>query len=79
MDSPARPRTPIRRVGLLSRRTGKDKDGWIAVEEGGMKRDKGTIDALAIDRRGMLALACGLILASSAAVADPVGPVTKLP
>jgi SH3-like domain-containing protein len=57
---------------------GKDKDDRIAVKEGGMKRDKQTIDAFAIDRRGMLGLASGLILAS-AAFADPVGPVTKLP
>ena len=79
MGSPARPRTPIRRVGLLTRRVGKDKDDRIAVKEGGMKRDKQTIDAFAIDRRGMLGLASGLILASGAAFADPVGPVTKLP
>jgi SH3-like domain-containing protein len=79
MDSPARPRTPIRRVGLLSRRTGKDKDGWIAVREGGMNRDKRTLNALALARRGVLALACTLFLAPHAAFADPVGPVTKLP
>jgi SH3-like domain-containing protein len=79
MDSPARPRTPIRRVGLLSRRTGKDKDGWIAVKEGGMNRDKRTINALVFARRDVLALACALILAPHAALADPVGPVTKLP
>jgi SH3-like domain-containing protein len=58
---------------------GKDKDDRIAVKEGGMKRDKQTIDAFAIDRRGMLGLASGLILASGAAFADPVGPVTRLP
>jgi SH3-like domain-containing protein len=46
---------------------------------GGMRRDKRTIDALAIDRRGLLALACAMILASGGAIADPVGPVTKLP
>jgi SH3-like domain-containing protein len=79
MDSPARPRTPIRRVGLLSRETGKDKDGRIGLKEGGMRRDKRTINALAIGRRDVLALACALILAPRAAVADPVGPVTKLP
>jgi SH3-like domain-containing protein len=79
MDSPARPRTPIRRVGLLSRETGKDKDGRIGLKEGGMRRDKRTINALAIDRRDVLALACALIVAPRAAVADPVGPVTKLP
>jgi SH3-like domain-containing protein len=79
MDSPARPRTPIRRVGLLTRRAGKDKDGRIALEEGGMRRDKRTINALALNRRDVLGLACALILAPRAAVADPVGPVTKLP
>jgi SH3-like domain-containing protein len=79
MDSPARPRTPIRRVGLLSRRTGKDKDGGIAVKEGGMNRDKRTLNALVFARRGVLAMACAMILAPRAALADPVGPVTKLP
>jgi SH3-like domain-containing protein len=83
MGSPARPRTPLRRVGLLSRRTGKDKDGRIAVKEGGMNRDKRRINALALGRRDVLALACALILAPilvpPAALADPVGPVTKLP
>src|SRR5271163_2071582 len=79
MDSPASPRTPIRRIGLLSRRTGKDKDGRIAVKEGGMSRDKRTINALVLARRDVLALACALILGPGAALADPVGPVTKLP
>jgi SH3-like domain-containing protein len=78
MDSPARPR--IRSAGwLLSRRTGKDKDGRSAVKEGGMRRDKRTINSLAVDRRDVLALAYALIVAPCAAVADPVGPVTKLP
>jgi SH3-like domain-containing protein len=79
MDTPARPRIPIRRVGLLSRRTGKDKDGRTAVEEGGMKRDKRPINAFAIGRRAVLALGLTLLLAPCAAIADPVGPVTKLP
>jgi SH3-like domain-containing protein len=79
MDSPARPRTPIRRIGLLSRRTDNDKDGQIAVKEGGMNRDKRPINALALSRRKVLALACALILAPLAVLADPVGPVTKLP
>jgi SH3-like domain-containing protein len=79
MDWPARPRTSIRRVGLLSRRTGKDKDGRIAVKEGGMNRDKPTLNALVLGRRSVLALACALILAAPGALADPVGPVTKLP
>ena len=72
MDSPARPRTAIRRVGLLSRRTGKDKDGRIAVKEGGMNRDKRPITARALGRRDVLMLACALILAPHAALADPV-------
>jgi SH3-like domain-containing protein len=79
MDRPARPRIPIRRVGLLSRRAGKDKDGRIAVEDVGMKRDRRPINALAVDRRGVLALACALIVAPRAPLADPLGPVTKLP
>jgi SH3-like domain-containing protein len=79
MDWPARPRIPIRRVGLLSRETGKDKDGWIAVEDAGMKRDRRSIAARAVDRRAVLSLACALIVAPRAAVADPLGSVTKLP
>ena len=43
-----------------------------------MNRDKRTINALVLSRRGALALACALILAPRA-LADPVGPVTKLP
>jgi SH3-like domain-containing protein len=79
MDRPARPRIPIRRVGLLSRRAGKDKDGRIAVEDVGMKRDRRSIRALPVNRRAVLVLAGALILAPRASVADPVGPVTKLP
>src|SRR6478735_5558890 len=79
MNAPARPRIPIRRIGLLSRRTGKDKDGRISVEEGGMKQGKHPMNSLAFHRRYALALACALILAPCAAIADPVGPVTKLP
>src|SRR5436305_14515448 len=83
MDSPLRSRTPICPFGLLSRRTGKDKDGRIAVKEGGMNREKRTIRAYGFARRDVLALACALILAPvlapPAALADPVGPVTKLP
>ena len=44
-----------------------------------MNRDKRTINALVLARRDVLALACALILAPRAALADPVGPVTKLP
>jgi SH3-like domain-containing protein len=78
MDSPAHPRINPP-VWLLTRRTGKDKDDRIAVKEGGMKRDQGTIHARALGRREMLALAFALTLAPRAALADPVGPVTKLP
>jgi SH3-like domain-containing protein len=79
MDTPARPGIPIRRVGLLSRRTGKDKDGRTAVEEGGMRRLRRPISAFAVGRRAALALCCALLLGPGAANADPVGPVTKLP
>jgi SH3-like domain-containing protein len=79
MDRPARPRIPIRRVGLLSRETGKDKDGRIAVEDVGMKRLRRPTNALGVDRRDVLALVCALIVAPHTAVADPLGPVTKLP
>jgi SH3-like domain-containing protein len=44
-----------------------------------MNRDKRTINALVFARRDVLALACAFILAPHAALADPVGPVTKLP
>jgi SH3-like domain-containing protein len=48
-----------------------------------MRQDKRPFDALAVGRRHALALICALvlapILASPAAIADPVGPVTKLP
>ena len=44
-----------------------------------MRRDKRTINALVFARRDVLALACAFILAPHAALADPVGPVTKLP
>ena len=44
-----------------------------------MRRDRRTINSLAVDRRDVLALAYALIVAPCAAVADPVGPVTKLP
>ena len=55
----------------------------MSVEEDGMKRDGRPFPGLAIDRRGVLALLLVLLLAlvaaPRAAVADPVGPVTKLP
>lgn len=51
----------------------------MSVEEDGMKRDGRPFPALAIDRRGVLALLSALVAAPCAAIADPVGPVTKLP
>ena len=51
----------------------------MSVEEDGMKRDGLPFPTLAIDRRGVLALLAALVAAPYAAVADPVGPVTKLP
>jgi SH3-like domain-containing protein len=50
-----------------------------SVEDVGMKPDRRPINALALHRRNMLALACAMFLAPCAANADPVGPVTKLP
>ena len=44
-----------------------------------MNRDKPTLNAFVLGRRGVLALACAFILGAPAALADPVGPVTKLP
>jgi SH3-like domain-containing protein len=77
MDTPARRQIPIRPVGLLSRRAGKDKDGRVSVEDVGMKRSRRPTNA--VNRRGLLALAWAWILTPHAAIADPVGPVTKLP
>jgi SH3-like domain-containing protein len=65
--------------GWLSRRAGKDKDGRISVEDVGMKPDAPSIQVFPVDRRGLFALVCALVLTASAAIADPVGPVTKLP
>jgi SH3-like domain-containing protein len=82
MDRPARPENPNRPVGLLSRETGKDKDGRVSLENVGMKRDRRSIHELAANRRAVLALLSALALTRSAAIADPlgpVGPVTKLP
>jgi len=78
MDTLGRPGIPIRRLGLLSRRAGKDKDGEIAVEETVMKRARRPISAFAVSRRAMFSLGCALFLAPCA-IADPIGPVTKLP
>jgi len=50
-----------------------------SVEDVGMKPDRRPINALAVHRRNVLALACAMFLAPCAASADPVGPVTKLP
>jgi SH3-like domain-containing protein len=75
-----RPRVPIRRLGgLSSRRTGKDKDGWFAVEEVGMRRDRHPVRMLLVARRDVLAMLPALILGPGLAVADLVGPVTRLP
>jgi SH3-like domain-containing protein len=82
MDMPARPHIPIRPVGLLSRETGKDKDGRLSLGDVGMKRDRRLIHEPAANRRAALALLFALVLAPGAALADPlgpVGPVTKLP
>jgi len=50
-----------------------------SAEDVGMKPDRRPINALAVHRRNVLALACAMFLAPCAASADPVGPVTKLP
>jgi SH3-like domain-containing protein len=44
-----------------------------------MKRSRRPIPALVFRRRDLLVLASALILAPRSAIADPVGPVTKLP
>src|SRR5271170_750531 len=75
-----RPRVHVRRLGgLSSRRAGKDKDGRSAVEEVGMRRDRHPILMLLPARRAILAMALALFLAPGLALADPIGPVTKLP
>ena len=51
----------------------------ISVEDVGVEQDRRPINALALHRREVLALACAMFLAPCAANADPVGPVTKLP
>ena len=51
----------------------------ISVEDVGVEQDRRPINALALHRREVLALACAMFLAPCAASADPVGPVTKLP
>jgi len=81
MVEPGRsPRIPIRRLrGLSSRRGGKDKDGRFAVEGVGVRRDRHPIPTLSAARRDVLAMLAALVLAPGLALADPVGPVTKLP
>ena len=44
-----------------------------------MRREKRPINAFAVGRRAVLALSLALLLVPRAALADPVGPVTKLP
>jgi SH3-like domain-containing protein len=51
----------------------------ISVGDVGMEPDRRPINARALHRRDVLALACAMFLAPCAARADPVGPVTKLP
>jgi SH3-like domain-containing protein len=51
----------------------------ISVEDVGVEQDRRPINALALHRREVLALACAMFLAPCAASADPVGSVTKLP
>jgi SH3-like domain-containing protein len=50
-----------------------------SVGDVGMKPDRRPINAPALHRRNVLALACAMFLAPCCANADPVGPVTKLP
>src|SRR5271170_2635625 len=75
-----RPRVFIRQLGgLSSRRAGKDKDGRSAVGGVGMRRERRPVPMLLADRRDVLAMLAALVLAPGLALADPIGPVTKLP
>ena len=65
--------------GWLSRRAGKDKDGRSDVEGVGMRRERRPAPMLLADRRDVLAVLAALVLAPALALADPIGPVTKLP
>ena len=75
-----RPRVPIRQLaGLSTRRAGKDKDSRSAVEDVGMRRERHRGPMLLSARREVLAILFALLLAPGLALADPIGPVTKLP
>jgi SH3-like domain-containing protein len=75
-----RPRIPVCRLGgLSSRRAGKDKDGRSPAEEVGMRRDGRPTSTLEVSRRTAFTMMSAAILAAGRAVADPVGPVTRLP
>jgi SH3-like domain-containing protein len=75
-----RPQVPVRRLGgLSSRRAGKDKDGPSPAEEVGMRRDRRPINMLEVSRRTAFTMMSAIIVAAGRAVADPVGPVTRLP
>jgi SH3-like domain-containing protein len=75
-----RPRVFILRLGgLSSRRADKDKDARSAVEGVAMRRERHPVRALLIARRDVLAMAPALFLAPALALADPIGPVTRLP
>jgi SH3-like domain-containing protein len=72
--------TGVRRLGLSTRRPGKDKDRRGGVEELEMKRDSRLrIGAAAIVRKAFLAAAASCLFSVTLSFADPVGPVTKLP
>jgi SH3-like domain-containing protein len=76
-----RPRVFVRRLGgLSSRRAGKDKDGRAAVEEVDMRRERRPLPVRLAARREVLAMLAAFLFAGAGlALADPVGPVTKLP
>src|SRR5271168_2505409 len=75
-----RPRVFVRRLGgLSSRRAGKDKDGRSAVGGIGMRRERHPLLMRVAARRNVLAMLLALVLVPVLALADPIGPVTKLP
>jgi SH3-like domain-containing protein len=65
-------------AGLSTRRLGKDKDGHRAVGEPAMNRKNQPLRATGLTRRAALAN-LALLSMPLLALADPVGPVTKLP
>src|SRR5271165_6783544 len=68
-----------RAAGLSIRRASKDKDGREAAEEPAMNRVHEPVRSLRFARRGALAILAALAAGPTLALADPVGPVTKLP